>query len=109
MRPTLTMQKKKPKSKCSGYPLRTREGLILTSFFVVDAVNDDLVKDCLSVLYNCCICVSILFHSVLRSHQRNVFLLINVYFKFPNADGGSDKEPGSPGRLCAFSLHLDDQ
>uniref|UniRef100_A0A3Q1CML6 Transient receptor potential cation channel, subfamily C, member 4 associated protein a n=1 Tax=Amphiprion ocellaris TaxID=80972 RepID=A0A3Q1CML6_AMPOC len=32
MRPTLTMQKKKPK------------------------MNDDLVKDCLSVLYNCCIC-----------------------------------------------------
>ncbi|XP_014909984.1 transient receptor potential cation channel, subfamily C, member 4 associated protein a [Poecilia latipinna] len=32
MRPTLTMQKKKPK------------------------MNDELVKDCLSVLYNCCIC-----------------------------------------------------
>uniref|UniRef100_A0A8C6LSH5 Transient receptor potential cation channel, subfamily C, member 4 associated protein a n=1 Tax=Nothobranchius furzeri TaxID=105023 RepID=A0A8C6LSH5_NOTFU len=32
MRPTLTMQKKMPK------------------------MNDDLVKDCLSVLYNCCIC-----------------------------------------------------
>ncbi|KAI4827586.1 hypothetical protein KUCAC02_030971 [Chaenocephalus aceratus] len=32
MRPTLTMQKKKPN------------------------MNDDLVKDCLSVLYNCCIC-----------------------------------------------------
>ncbi|CAB1353523.1 unnamed protein product [Coregonus sp. 'balchen'] len=32
MRPTLTMQKKKPK------------------------MNDDLVNDCLSVLYNCCIC-----------------------------------------------------
>uniref|UniRef100_A0A3Q3XD52 Uncharacterized protein n=1 Tax=Mola mola TaxID=94237 RepID=A0A3Q3XD52_MOLML len=32
MRPTLTMQKKKTK------------------------MNDDLVKDCLSVLYNCCIC-----------------------------------------------------
>uniref|UniRef100_A0A8C8H458 Transient receptor potential cation channel, subfamily C, member 4 associated protein a n=2 Tax=Oncorhynchus TaxID=8016 RepID=A0A8C8H458_ONCTS len=32
MRPTLTMQKKKPQ------------------------MNDDLVKDCLSVLYNCCIC-----------------------------------------------------
>ncbi|XP_061779859.1 transient receptor potential cation channel, subfamily C, member 4 associated protein a [Nerophis lumbriciformis] len=32
MRPTLTMQKKKPK------------------------MNDDLVKECLSVLYNCCIC-----------------------------------------------------
>ncbi|XP_075997030.1 transient receptor potential cation channel, subfamily C, member 4 associated protein a [Genypterus blacodes] len=32
MRPTLTMQKKKPK------------------------MNDDLVKDCLSVLYNCCLC-----------------------------------------------------
>ncbi|XP_034023149.1 transient receptor potential cation channel, subfamily C, member 4 associated protein a isoform X2 [Thalassophryne amazonica] len=33
MRPTLTMQKKKPKT------------------------NDDLVKDCLSILYNCCICM----------------------------------------------------
>ncbi|XP_038553026.1 short transient receptor potential channel 4-associated protein-like [Micropterus salmoides] len=33
MRPTLTMQKKNPKT-----------------------VNDDLVKDCLSILYNCCIC-----------------------------------------------------
>lgn len=37
------------------------------SFFFVNAVNDDLVKDCLSVLYNCCICVSTVFHSVICS------------------------------------------
>uniref|UniRef100_A0A669CQD3 Transient receptor potential cation channel, subfamily C, member 4 associated protein a n=1 Tax=Oreochromis niloticus TaxID=8128 RepID=A0A669CQD3_ORENI len=28
----------------------------------VTTVNDDLVKDCLSVLYNCCICVSTMLH-----------------------------------------------
>jgi hypothetical protein len=30
------------------------------SLCFVPAVNDDLVNDCLSVLYNCCICVSTL-------------------------------------------------
>lgn len=35
----------------------------------VSTVNDDLVKDCLSVLYNCCICVSILLHFV---HTREM-------------------------------------
>ena len=34
----------------------------LMSFVSVVTVNDDLVKDCLSVLYNCCICVSVLLH-----------------------------------------------
>uniref|UniRef100_A0A8C8J880 Short transient receptor potential channel 4-associated protein n=1 Tax=Oncorhynchus tshawytscha TaxID=74940 RepID=A0A8C8J880_ONCTS len=52
MRPTLTMQKKKPK------------------------MNDALVKDCLSVLYNCCICVSTLAaeHHFVKKRNNKTFL-----------------------------------
>lgn len=35
----------------------------------VTTVNDDLVKDCLSVLYNCCICVSVLLNF---NHNREM-------------------------------------
>uniref|UniRef100_A0A3B4BG34 Uncharacterized protein n=1 Tax=Periophthalmus magnuspinnatus TaxID=409849 RepID=A0A3B4BG34_9GOBI len=50
MRPTLTMQKKKPK------------------------MNDDLVKDCLSVLYNCCICTEGVTRSLAARDDFVLFL-----------------------------------
>ncbi|XP_056129039.1 transient receptor potential cation channel, subfamily C, member 4 associated protein a isoform X1 [Lampris incognitus] len=50
MRPTLTMQKKKPK------------------------MNDDLVKDCLSVLYNCCICTEGVTKSLAAREDFVLFL-----------------------------------
>lgn len=42
------------------------------TYVSVTTVNDDLVKDCLSVLYNCCICVSILFHFVCTEEMSEV-------------------------------------
>ncbi|XP_019734915.1 transient receptor potential cation channel, subfamily C, member 4 associated protein a [Hippocampus comes] len=50
MRPTLTMQKKKPK------------------------MHDDLVKDCLSVLYNCCICTEWVTRSLAARDDFVLFL-----------------------------------
>lgn len=45
----------------------------------VAIVNDDLVKDCLSVLYNCCICVSILLHLV---HTREMSEVHHTQFQY---------------------------
>ncbi|KAM9408097.1 transient receptor potential cation channel, subfamily C, member 4 associated protein a [Pholidichthys leucotaenia] len=50
MRPTLTMQKKKTK------------------------MNDDLIKDCLSVLYNCCICTEGVTKSLAAREDFILFL-----------------------------------
>ncbi|XP_066558546.1 short transient receptor potential channel 4-associated protein [Amia ocellicauda] len=50
MRPTLTTQKKKPK------------------------MSDDLVKDCLSVLYNCCICTEGVTKSLAARNDFVLFL-----------------------------------
>ncbi|XP_010880195.2 transient receptor potential cation channel, subfamily C, member 4 associated protein a [Esox lucius] len=50
MRPTLTMKKKKPK------------------------MNDDFIKDCLSVLYNCCICTEGVTKSLAARNDFVLFL-----------------------------------
>ncbi|KAM9798825.1 transient receptor potential cation channel, subfamily C, member 4 associated protein a [Syngnathus typhle] len=55
MRPTLAMQKKNPKN-------------------AVATVNDDLVKDCLSVLYNCCICTEWVTKSLAARDDFVLFL-----------------------------------
>lgn len=72
----------------------------------MNAVNDDLVKDCLSVLYNCCICVSILLPSVLPSHQRSVFLFINVCFNFQTQTEGVTKSLAARDDFVLFLFTL---
>lgn len=70
-------------------------------------VNDDLVKDCLSVLYNCCICVSVAFRSIVWrccsllccfSHRR-VFLCISPKHRWREWQRAWQPET----TLCSFS------
>lgn len=96
MRPTITMQKKKTQSKqrrrhfCE-YFCHDKVCYLLKWHMMrwhdvssPPTVNDDLVKDCLSVLYNCCICVSVAFHSVLwRRGSMSPLLFLTFLFHVP--------------------------
>lgn len=78
-------------------------------------VNDDLVKDCLSVLYNCCICVSILFHTFLLLLLSNgpfvmlpraVHVVRNVQMLFPKQTEGVTKSLAARDDFVLFLFTL---
>lgn len=50
---------------------KNNDSVAVLTLFSIFAVGDDLIKDCLSVLYNCCICVGI-FMTVSLGYERNL-------------------------------------